>query len=295
MRLCVLILFFCCIIFIKYYQYSEHFTNIYFPEKNEAINVLTQDSYFKHFNSMDFKLRGLTTKNYKEIYSKSIQPFTNSEKQMIISQVNSIPLFRNTIWKFIKTENIEGNMPHTQRDYIILPSNTLNIRLGNENFVRTLIHEQVHVLQRQYINEFNNLYHIWGFRNIDNIGNFTNNRTNPDGLDVFWLFESNGTYTLPIAIYKNNASNITDVDIYGFNVSKIYNNGVKYIKKNKHLLKNNKPYQNFFGISYNYHPNEIAATYFEHYYVEKMTNKPQLEGVKGYEIFKTWLRTFLKN
>ena len=290
MRLYVLILCFCCIIFIKYYKYYEHFSNIYFPKTHEAIQVMTQDSYFKHFNSMDFKLRRLQNNNYKDIYRKSIQPFTNNEKNRITSHVNNIPLFKNTLWKFIKTKNIEGNMAHTQKDCIILPHHIVNKLMNGGNIMRTLVHEQVHVLQRQYIDKFNELYHLWGFRNINNIGNFTNNRTNPDGLDIFWVFELNNTNTLPIAIYRNDAQNITDVDIDDINISKIYHNGVKYIKKNKHLLKNNKPYQKFFGINYNYHPNEIAATYFEYYYLEIRNNEPQLIGVKGYRLFKKWLK-----
>ena len=275
--------------FIKIMTY-EPFKNIEYPNADEATKVLTDDVYFNHFNDNDFFIRGITKDNYKKIYKTSIIPITDNTKNIINGLINQINLFGNTTWKIIQTHNIESTMPHTQKDSIIFSNLFIeNIKNGKnlrEN-QRVLVHEQTHVLQRIYKDDFERLYNEWGFKYIDNIKNFdiNNNRTNPDGLELNWVFEYNGVRILPIALYKRNATNLRNVEYYGLDISED-----NYII-GKSLLKDNKYYSNYFGIEYNYHPNEISAVYFEYYFIEKITNKPQLPGIKGYNIFKQWLES----
>ena len=192
-------------------------------------------------------------------------------------------------------------MPHTRQDCIIMPkwfiTRIINYKKKNniQDAIKdsglTLIHEQAHIYQR--INEiiFNKLYKsYWNLINpqkIINLKLLTTNRTNPDGLDIKWLYKtSNNTYLLPLAIYNNFAINLTDVKYVFIEIVKknnIFYYTKRYIKMNK-----NDDYNTFFGDKNNYHPNEISALYFEEYFKE-CHNLGSVINTDAYGLFKLWL------
>ena len=90
-----------------------------------------------------------------ETYLNYMSTFSPSEKGEITKCVKMLPpsrLLQGT-WKFAKTSgNIELGMPYTLGDVIFLPP---EITFNNEDFYRILCHERIHILQRQYRNEFN--------------------------------------------------------------------------------------------------------------------------------------------
>ena len=271
----------------------EHFgtESVSFMGKSETYSVLTQVDYFRNFNNLDYKLRNVTENNVFDVYRKSIQDFTKEEKKALRWIVKKLDIkIRNYLpkrWCFIKTLNIEAEMPHTRGNCIVLPAQFISeiVEYKKRNKIPeyhslTLIHEQVHVYQRQNPELFEDLYvNYWNFKHSQNISAnaIHRNRTNPDGTDIGWYYRGK---LLPVSIYKANAKTIKDVDNMLFD-------GLNY------LTMENSDYQHFFGSKNNYHPNEISAHYFEKYfgnYFSKTGDGKTVE-VEAYRKFKLWLNS----
>lgn len=202
--------------------------------------------------------------------------------------------------KIIKVSNdMEGGYPHTYKNYIIFPESWFrNIS------ITTFIHELVHIDQRLRPNLYYNLYNSWCFskynlNEIDNMKSIINqNRVNPDGLDINWIWhpnpESNKSYWIGALFnhqYKPN--NIADVK-YLIITLKINKTGKKLeiVDKEKnissHLL-----FNDYFGNINNnhYHPNEIVAEYMSILYSnmdELYSNVNKLHSC-AYNIFIKWM------
>ena len=91
--------------------------------------------------------------------------------------------------------------------------------------------------------------------------------------------------------------NLTDVSYkihqLEFIGEKIYKMGdyeSQNLGKNTTHIKNNKPFNNYFGITNNhYHPNEMASQYLEFVFYDLVNNTNSLYN-KGYSIFKNHLK-----
>ena len=88
-----------------------------------------------------------------------------------------------------------------------------------------LIHECVHVLQRKHIDLFDDLYvNYWNFIKTSKILNakkyYELSRYNPDGNNINWVYNNNGNYLWLLALYRNNATNISHVDYVGIYLKK---------------------------------------------------------------------------
>ena len=72
------------------------------------------------------------------------------------------------------------------------------------------------------------------------------NRTNPDGLDIKWLYKKlNNTYVMPISIYSDYAVDLTGTDNVLIEIIKI--NNVFQFTDRHFKMKNNDEYNIFFG------------------------------------------------
>ena len=124
-------------------------------------------------------------------YYQAINNFTKSEKHIFKKMVTSLPKTRllQGIWQFAKTSpQLEFGMPFTLGDIILLPSVSMT-----NNFRRTLVHERIHVLERQFTKEFNRfLIERLGFRLVKRRGKIPFTIfSNPDGLQLdnaSWIF-----------------------------------------------------------------------------------------------------------
>jgi hypothetical protein len=144
-------------------------------------------------------------------YSLAVLSFTHDEKQAIawyIARIEPIlrqdyPKLASVPWRFIKiADSIEGGLPHTRGDHIVLSQSVVSrMRLSRDQlgdlavtwFGKLLIHEQLHVMQRQNPDLFRELYtRLWSFEHADRIELpapiLERAVVNPDGVDVNWVY-----------------------------------------------------------------------------------------------------------
>lgn len=223
------------------------------------------DKYVLYFNKKNLEKRQL--KNIDELHKKYIDSlrecnslFIYQFNKNINSNINNniLPFLKFIVpkSKVVRSINIENNYPHTHKDimfYNSVPSGYI------------IVHELTHIDQRINVNFYNNIYNEWGFINVDNIENFNSirelNRTNPDGLNINWLWLHNNKYYWIGKLYNNNYSNISDATTKICIINKVND---KYIYTGEIMnMSQSKEYLEYFGNipGNNYHPNELSAEY----------------------------------
>lgn len=268
---------------------EEGFDSNLFPSSKIVYKTIVDSGYFNNFNELNYRVRGITK---KEDYQEEIKDLTETEKASTLKLfdhiLEEIKLKEIKGIQFAKfTHKLEGNMPHTHQNIIMLPEymyNYISTNSTQNSFNKhggTIIHELCHVLQRYYSKQFDDLYSRWNFRRYD-ISKLDGEiisriRVNPDGLDNNWIWRYEYNFLL-LAMYRNNAKFLNDVS---YNYFVIDND--KIVKSGDIL--NEKRFNRFFRIDNNiYHPNEISAEYFSMYFMGK-----HIDG-EGYKIFKNWIK-----
>ena len=125
---------------------------------------------------------------------------------------------------------------------------------SNYNTVKqTLVHEKVHNFQKSNPYLFEDLYtNYWHFKKLNNFEIPFHTRSNPDTLDMNWLFTYKNVNIVMLAKFNDNPENITSVSYVGYNIE----------NKTYKPLFEIEEFKEFFGNSYNsnfYHPYEISA------------------------------------
>lgn len=275
-------------------------------EARAAIVDESREKYFSRLQPMEMAAktgRPLTAKSLpaqraetRRRYQKGVLDFSETEKSAIRWYTASLqpklerayPVLARTPWRFIKVaDNIEGGLPHTRENYIILSQGSVEWLLGmkaNEAeakavFVASniLVHELVHVHQRRRPKRYAALYRKWGFVKADHIQATDWMRShqlmNPDGTDVSWVYpvRNGGTvrWILPLVVFSDGGGpkrmpkdfRMIAVTLRGkggrFHVTEGGDGG-----ESLRALDAVPEYaQKFSGISGIYHPNEIAADF----------------------------------
>jgi hypothetical protein len=150
-------------------------------------SVIDTSTYFENMTKLDLIARNIQTKDlYKKIYLDSIIPFSNNQKkelEYLIDDINNILKNYKNIslipWKIIKIlPEIELGFPHTLGDIIILSDKFFSIPYERQK--KILIHEKIHIYQRIYPIETNELIlNIMNFE-IKKQSSFVKKRSNPD-------------------------------------------------------------------------------------------------------------------
>jgi len=186
--------------------------------KNETINYILNDNdnYIKNMSLYDFYARKVKSGNeYKNKIINYCMDFTNNQKNKLIEYLkiaDNFLIFKNKIkWKFALIDNFyEEGFPHTREDIIFLSPNIFYLN-ANE-FIKLLIHERIHIFQRNII-DFNynylmkNNYKISRKRNTELLI-----RANPD-LDDYIYTKNNKEL---LYIYKSDKPNGIN-DVYKIN------------------------------------------------------------------------------
>jgi hypothetical protein len=307
----ILLIIVILLLFYVYKKYNrEQFMNnivVNCPQKHTILQKLfPNNTYFTHFNKIDKKARNIDNKTLNKIrkyYIENILDFTEDERTILNKVINSIiqnvskentKLFLLNDWNFIKFNKIENDFPHTHEDLIFIPQKMISNNLNSNYNKKTLIHEKVHIFQRNNPKLFEDLYiNYWNFiktpiQNLNLIQ--TKMRTNPDGIDNNWVFSINNIHILLGSVYNTNPRNIGDTTNYGIflekdTVTKKYK--VKTpLKENMKEINSIPEFTDFFGNinSNNYHPNEISAEIIPTHIFSKMYDN----NSKGYLNFKKW-------
>jgi len=237
-------------------------------------NFLSKDQSFNEYLGLikpweyDFKTSNLfptsikTPIEFRIKYLDSFLPWTNEEERILQNYVNQILSFANfnsfkTPWKIFKSKNyLENSMPFTIGNYIIIPEKF--IKNGVEYYkktgkyspelIETLIHEKLHVIQRNNQQEFNDLYvSQWPFMSRGKVSDlvYPYYLMNPDGLDLDWIYrDKNGITYSPILFVNDNRLD-----------SRLYN----IMNKGYESLDMTNLREVFNQVHGWYHPNEIFA------------------------------------
>lgn len=223
------------VLYMVYKMYKMYTRSIIFYNKDETYRILKDNKeFYKNFTSKDMSVRGIKNideyiKNIrddvcdfsvydkirlircseiadKKIYNKaSIYSYFNGEKAI------------NIKWKYgCVNKYYENGFPHTVGGKVIILSRKLLDSETDDELVKTLIHEKIHLYQSKYkddvdkyLNEKKIVYHKERQEN-DNI------RVNPDTDNN--IYKNNVFYYM--AKFNNNSSSIGDVSYY--NNDKIY-------------------------------------------------------------------------
>lgn len=227
----------------------------------------------------------------RSLYAAATQDCTPEEVQGLKAYVELIqraagsgyPGLVDRPWRFIKIrDDIEGGLPHTRGVAIVLPASLMRsyarsaqARQWNLGLVDLLLHEQVHVIQRQRTAEFADLYtRAWGFRRVKGIDGAADwlarhHIVNPDGVDVGWVWPVPGTQRViwPLVILAGESPQPAmpddfrmvgvelEADSGGYRVAGGQDGAPQY----RQLSEEPAYSARFAGVSSLYHPNEIAA------------------------------------
>ena len=299
----IIIIFFSIFLLILLNHILRDNADVKFLEKHETCQLFYNNDYINNLTFLDLKLRKINSNPLKSYCDHSLD-FTGKEKNNIINLIfkmnQKIKSNFTKKWKFAKVDNfVENGYPHTHKDTIILPKVIIS-NLDNSNNYKNMcslfIHEKTHIYQRIYENSFKDLFiNYWNFIEVKNIKNLDKIlpliRSNPDGLEIKWLFHFDNNFILPVSLY-NNIYSIKNVDYLGIYVIK---KGDEFIIPNnykKQPLKSIKAFRNFFKNVENniYHPNELSAEVFSFYYLNKLGLSSSLNS-PCMKAFSEWYST----
>lgn len=236
-------------------------TQFYRSKLMKPIVFLESDSIAQLEDSMQIYIDGMSINERKHVrkFSESahstlddvVCPWKPHEKTFIRANVrilqNSVSMDelvmrsnapRQIDWKFIKVKSgFENDYPHTHNDVIVLSESYIQHAQLEPvyDFIETLVHERIHILQRLYPNTFAKLYerHTRWRRTHANVDVIlprhirTRTRANPDSPQLgSWYYITPHSYDLviPLVVYdekkKQNMSTVT-LQCFDLNSQKI--------------------------------------------------------------------------
>jgi ABC-type sugar transport system permease subunit len=235
------------IYYIVYYSFNNS-NNIHYMSAEETAKFLKddEDNYVSNLSSLDLYARNVNT---SKDYIENIQMLSSSFTEGEIVQLNKCTLVADTLlrnviindidyakyinlseianikWVFSKTNlktgkgkiNYESGLPHTRKNVIFLSNNVLTN--DEDELVKILIHEKIHVFQRNNEDIFKNIIVKMGYieltdemisDNAELIKQIKYKRSNPDINKK--LYKNILTNKISICTYKNDTpSGISDV------------------------------------------------------------------------------------
>ena len=166
----------------------------------------TLDNYYDSFSALDLRARGVSSLNeyLRRIESVCLDGACDSDTESIIYKCVEKVDFEQKRRHWINMERLralpwtiavtKGNgsayeygLPHTRGDVIIIPESAV---VESDDFVDTLMHEQLHVYQKMYPEDFQKYLDSEGFvrhcwrREIQNVA------ANPDADE--WVYSKDG-------------------------------------------------------------------------------------------------------
>jgi len=232
------------ILYLYYYKNNKKINmkhDVYFMSDDETKMFLTYDTdkYVRNLTQYDLYARKVSNHNeYIEKIVKTTISFTQYEKDLLIKCVEKADIFfinvkyddscynnyikgyeiANIKWIFANTHSVydiknnieyeyEEGLPHTRENIIFLSKNVLNYI--EDDLVKTLIHEKIHIYQRQNVLLFDKIINCMGFKQIL-LSNNDFVRSNPDTNGNIYI--DNKTKKTMVCFYRSDKpSGINDV------------------------------------------------------------------------------------
>jgi len=186
-----------------------------------------EDWYVRNLTIYDIYARKVRSKKeYFDKITKGARNFTKQDKGILLSCINEANIFLRNLryknincidiamipWKLALTngEDYESGFPHTRKDIIFISTDLLNRNM--EDITSTLIHEKVHIYQRQNKGRMEETIEHMGFELIEiPYENLKLRRANPDITSEIYKEKITGkTY---LFLYNSEKpSSITDVN-----------------------------------------------------------------------------------
>jgi hypothetical protein len=248
-------------------------TNIKFYRLEYLLNEIKNNKYLDTLSYWNLKVRNsISTKHYfskiklytrTPNYNEKILLYRACKHADRILRKNNFPDIAVLYWKIYVFKNIEGNMPHTQGSFILLPESSVknsNIR----GLISTLIHEKVHIYQKLYPNENRKIAKKYDY-NIINIKDkvpkyvLEQVRSNPDINNDYYIWKKR---YVPLYLFNSDSLTLNDASLKLYDIDNdilIEPNEVgyyDYLRKKTRMKDLKKEY--IFE-----HPNELSAYFIE--------------------------------
>jgi hypothetical protein len=196
----------------------------------QARNSSSNDDYLnKVLSSIPYNIKNSTKKKLKKTIQKADQLLSKEYKD-----IADIP------WKIaiIKGKNYENGFPHTREDIIFLFDYIVDDFYPEEELIKVLIHEKIHVFQRNYRYHPIMLDYMKPFKRYKTKEDLKQIepliRSNPD-LDDYVYQDENGKIYMT-GIFNPNPNNLTDIK--GSNEEEHPFEKMAYTISNNLILKN---------------------------------------------------------
>jgi hypothetical protein len=162
--------------------------------------MFLRSPFFARLNRYDLLARQApSSQSYVQRYRERLIPFTASDQQYLLihltrvrrllrpyQRISSLP------WEMVKVgHGIEGGYPHTLGDTIVLPAGAFHSQL-----YATLLHEQLHIYQRQFPVETQDLFRQWGYQRSPSPPANLLTRANPDEDGLYYSLNGVAVVTI---------------------------------------------------------------------------------------------------
>jgi hypothetical protein len=192
-----------------------------FPKPSVVHQTVEHSSFFQRLSKDDLSARNVSSiELYLQRYKKSISPLSSIEKKTIEEMLYQIEkrlkdqqevkiaqALLNSEWSIAKHNDpmVEGGYPHTLGRIVFLPASFFeSVNTNLEARRQTLLHEQIHVLQRQnpeVATDFVNTYFSAPRKHRSEFEKKVSLRLNPDLDDYIYGFPSQGKIHYLAQIY----------------------------------------------------------------------------------------------
>lgn len=279
----------------------KRYLDIYFLDKYDAINYVNkQQSFLDYLNKIDSsqyyhetsgELNNGIKNDFLNFFNKSLLNWSPIEKyfmKLYIKEANKLldkyPLFKKYPWIISKTDpKLLHGASFTFGKSIFISQKSVDNGIQyyrktgklKEYTLGTFIHEKIHVLQRYNQDKFDRFYlkQFPFMRKVNKIPNLikkyilNHNLTNPDGLDLNWVYVDNDKVYYPLVPFDKDKTNSLKEQALDQNLKTHDLKDLPCLKKYIDILP--KYGNNLLGL---YHPNELIAHILDTQIVKNSVN-----------------------
>ena len=177
-------------------------------------NIYFNNNYNYNKNDIENNIIKIKQDKYKQYYNFLIKSINNASNILLNKNfiyTLSLIINKNINWKICIYKNMIFNLPFTYHDIIYIPFSYLKNSSENNKFNKftcTLVHEMIHVNQRNNIIYWNNIilkyYTQWILVTKKNIHNFLLNFNFKQKFNIIKVLNPDTTYDFSYLYFYNN-------------------------------------------------------------------------------------------